>query len=439
LTVLDELPRVIAPDSGYRGREGEGKHVIRRSVTAVAAALAFVGLLPLGSGSSSARAPRAQTDGIELVAPANGFSAADTQTITFSWTESVFCADCVTTEGFFVGTDPSLDHLVYSGNATCPASSVPSCPTTVAIGPLPAGTYYWRVLIWPGIQPSHKSDVGSFMVTGTPPAPTTPSRPPYGGTTYTDAAGDAGNAPDITYATVSNDIESGQITMRITIVDFRRPTAEESYWVNFDSDEDPYTGDPDNDGAEYYLYLNGAENTHSLWRWNGSGYTNVTANTVSIRYSNGLLVSLNRRDLGGTSVTGFDFDVLARRQVGDFRFLDFAPEYGRWNYQLDLHAPASSNTVTAVKVTALPSVPTAGLMFRVLVPSVKLTSGDSVRPDRTTCSARLTGKTLRGRGIGGCVFTIPRSAGGQTLAVVVTAKYGDSTRSKRLNYRVRRA
>jgi hypothetical protein len=392
---------------------------------------------------------RAQGDGIDLSAPANGSSWPDTATISFAWSEAWYCPECDGVEVFLVATDPALNNVVSRQAGPCPASSAPSCPTSTTAGPFPAGTYYWAVGLQLGSNPVHVSDEWSFTVTGgaapPPPPPPPPTPPPAGATTFTDTTGDGNGAPDVTGVTVSNDA-NGQITMQINVPGLASIAADEVVLVRLDTDQNPATGHVGLGGVEYIWLIDGATQSFVLLQWNGSTFVQAPANTASVHASNGPVLSINRSELGGAGVTGFNFAVTYAKGAAADNHLDNAPDTGTWNYKLTAGAttppattpPAAKATVSSIRVLSLPAAPTAGLRFRVLVPSIRLSSGATVHPDSARCVARVTGKILRGTAVGGCTFAIPKTAGGKLLVVQVTIRYKGMTKTRTVAFRIRR-
>jgi hypothetical protein len=438
--------------SSFRGHRGSTSTSAVRSALAGATVRAGTRLSPLSPASTE----RTQGDGIDLIAPANGSSWPDTAAISFSWSEDWYCPGCDGVEVLLVATDPSFNNIVTRQAGPCPASNAPSCPTSTSAGPFPAGTYYWAIGLQLGSNPVHVSDIWSFTVTasGTPPPPPPPTTPPpAGASSFTDATGDGKGAPDITGVTVSNDA-AGQISVQINVPGATDIAADEAILVVLDTDQNPATGEPQGGGIEYIFVMVGATHAYGLVQWNGSQFVQVPASTASVKFSNGPVISINRSELGGAAVTGFNFWVRWAKGAPETGVFDDAPDTGSWNYKLTAGTPPPTSTppggtntppattktaaVASIRVLALPSAPTAGLVFRVLVPSVKLTTGANVHPDSARCTATLAGKVLRGTAAGGCTFSVPRTAGGKTLVVHVTIKYKGKSKTRTVSYKVRR-
>jgi hypothetical protein len=120
---------------------------------------------------------RGAGDGVELLTPPNGSVWTNDGYIHFSWYNGWYCAGCDGDVVIAIATDSGLSNIVYSALGFCPASSAPSCPTSVDVGPFPTGVYYWAVGVKLGENPLHASDLWAFATqppTGAPPPPPPP-------------------------------------------------------------------------------------------------------------------------------------------------------------------------------------------------------------------------------------------------------------------------
>jgi hypothetical protein len=361
--------------------------------------------------------------------------------VPLSWSVLWSCTTCTIEEDVYLSTDPQLEDESYAARSFCPASSAPDCPTTLTVGPLAPGAYYWAVEIWADAD-HHYSTISRFTIGPNSPVPPAVAPPtPTGGFVFTDSSTDGRGAANITAVTVSNDPATGDVSMRVFAPSLQRPQPGEAFFVYFDTDENPDTGDPGSLGTEFRIRLSGDTNTFTPGRWNGAGYSSSQSSTISVRYeANDFLITMKARDLkpSGT-LTGFNFWTGTYRTTGPFLFFDWAPDYDAWNYRLTApQTPPKPATLTAMKVATLPSAPTAGLPFRVLVTRVTLSTGLSQAPQHVACSATVGGAALRGKGAGGCTFAVPAKAAGKTMAVRVTATYGDAKRVETLRFKVRR-
>jgi len=251
---------------------------------------------------------------------------------------------------------------------------------------------------------------------------------------YPDAAGDGKGSADLTGVSILSDAV-GQIVFTVTTA--ADPLAGEGWTVLFlDTDANPDTGAFGMLGAEYLIGLE--EGGYSFGRWTGSDWDwDAPSTTVRVRSNaTGVMFSLNRSELGGT--TSFNF--WARSARGDFALgqVDDAPDDGTYNYTLAAGGP----DIREVGVKTTPDAgPRAGRPFVVQATSLALPmlppSGLSPQPDSYRCSAKLGAKALRGQGVGGCTFVIPKKAKGKKLSVSLTASYQGASKTIQLAYKVR--
>jgi len=223
-------------------------------------------------------------------------------------------------------------------------------------------------------------------------------------TTFTDPAGDAvGGATDITQVAVSNDFD-GNITFALT-TDRSAFTSDDLLVIELDTDKNPATGTKSVDYA-IVVTSSGA----ALVRGTGTGFMSVAAPTLSSA-NNGMTITVNRSDLGGT--TGFAFAFVSTLH-SNAAAVDSAPDTGSWTYDLELKPVL--NTLAA---RFSPAKPRAGKAFRLAGTTLRLEDGTTVKADSITCLAKLNGKRLTGR----CSWRIPASARRKRLVVVLTAHY----------------
>jgi hypothetical protein len=251
---------------------------------------------------------------------------------------------------------------------------------------------------------------------------------------YVDAAGDSGGAPDITRVTVDSD-SAGQILFTVIVTD-PRTSPEARLFVCLDTDQNARTGDPWLAGADYRLVV--GDEGNALEHWTGGEWHVDPGLTVSVLKDTELGtvgVSVNRRELGGAG--GFNFWLRSGASPLHADPADAAPDAGAWNYSLRYKAPEIRDVV----VQAFPLVPRAGRPYRVRPVGLRLPeAGDPgailPAPERYACRARLAGKRLAGHGAGGCVWLLPATARGRSLAVVVTVAYQGASRDVAYTARV---
>ncbi len=256
-----------------------------------------------------------------------------------------------------------------------------------------------------------------------------PSASPQSGPPYADPTGDSGSAPDVTGVTVSSEKASGQIIFRVALASV--PTTNSIIELDVDSDANPATGDSNSNGADYAFQVDPTHHEYGFWHWNGSDWVDTSYATVRVGVAgNGVMFSVNKSELGGTSE--FNFGVFTFFPESTDLSHDSAPDDGLWNYSIDAGGP----DIQGLMLQTTPSSgPRAGKLFVVTPVGLKLPpSGalfsDQAHPESYTCRATIKSRALAGAGTGGCTLRIPKKkTRGKTLNVVVTVTYEGATKS----------
>jgi hypothetical protein len=253
---------------------------------------------------------------------------------------------------------------------------------------------------------------------------------------YADPAGDSRGGPDITNVGVASG-PNGELLFSIGIAGLRVGVdMSTALWI--DSDANPLTGYPIALGAEYVVLIDEQENAFGFGRWTGSTW-DFDAPSTTVRVMDGeamRLVSMNASELGGTQ--SFNFWVRSTSGNPDAGQYDDAPDDRGFNYTLAAGGP----DIRQVGVKATPSAPRAGKRFSLAPTALVLpTGGDgsaaSPQPESFRCTARLGTRVLRGTGVGGCTFRVPKGAKGKRLTITLTVTYQGATKSVARVYRVR--
>jgi hypothetical protein len=252
--------------------------------------------------------------------------------------------------------------------------------------------------------------------------------------TYSDPAGDSGAAGDLTGVTVMGDKNGGQVVFRISGTNLASSLTNVLI-LRIDSDANPLTGNLAANGADYSFIIDG----EGYWfdRWDGSHWVATSYATVQITgNTSGLMISVNRSELGNTSAFNFEAATLAFGSTSGF---DAAPNDGAFNYSYEYNGP----DILSVDVQTAPSAgPKAGKKFVVTSTGLKLppsgaTSTTPLLPESYTCTAKLGARTLIGTATGKCTFSIPKKkARGKRLTVVLTVSYQGVTKSVPLTFKV---
>jgi hypothetical protein len=261
--------------------------------------------------------------------------------------------------------------------------------------------------------------------------------------TFADSTGEDPSAADISAVTVSND-DRGRVTFGINVPN--RPTLAPDmfFLILLDTDANPASGDPDFNGADYVIELDGplgGPAGTTLARWDG---TNLTATGVSqsslvFSYSAGASISINASELGGTRRFGFSVLVVsgaALTPAGELdltnaRF-DLAPDNGQHLYDVRITPP----TLTLRSAGTRPLRPTAGKAYTVFT-TVDRSDGTAATSGTAVCRATIAGRAVAvtARSVVGsrasCTFRIPVGSKGKTIrgTVRVTSQGLGATRS----------
>ncbi|MDX6510689.1 MAG: hypothetical protein QOE36_193 [Gaiellaceae bacterium] len=250
--------------------------------------------------------------------------------------------------------------------------------------------------------------------------------------TYDDPTGDSGaTAADITNVSVASD-SYGTIVFRINAT---APAAGNAVvGLALDTDQNPLTGSPDFDGAEFIFFVDNASLSYDFEQWNGSDWGATPYSTVHVTSgTSGVGITVNKSELGNT--TGFNLWAISLGADGTSD-RDLAPDTGAWNYSLAAGGP----DIRDVRVTTAPARgPVAGHRFTLTPESLQLPAHGGLnefpKPDSYTCSAKLRGKTIVGTGAGGCTWKLPKKARG-LLVVTLTVGYQGAKKSVPFTYRV---
>jgi hypothetical protein len=257
---------------------------------------------------------------------------------------------------------------------------------------------------------------------------------------FTDPAGDAADAPDVTGVAVSND-KGGNILFHVTLNNF---TPESRLTIYLDTDKNASTGE---EGADYLLALDhSADPAQSGWmmgQWNGTGWASAPQHATVAVSSNAAYAEfrVNKSELGGTS--GFAFQVWTKRYVADaVTARDYAPDgpLSTWTYELTTPTAAPTPTPKPVVVkpvfgTLLMTLPVAG---RRVTYSIHVNRSDTGAPLTTgtmICDPSIAGTVIKHaeqfkNGIATLTFVVPKTARGKMLKVKVKIATGTTSATK---------
>jgi hypothetical protein len=267
--------------------------------------------------------------------------------------------------------------------------------------------------------------------------------------TFQDAAGDAGNAPDLTSVVVDNDA-GGTITIQLSIANAANLNEDSFIDLVFDTDRNPRTGSGSL-GADYLMVIRGSDYTAHFYRWNGSAWADApfpTFQGAQIALQT-FRLQLNRSDLGNTS--GFNFYLVGRQMGGSVLLArDDAPDTGVWTYTLaGLPAPppppppAPRPAPPPTVRLGVPAVRTRGGIHagRIFTLSARVSTNRG--GVRVACVIRIGGRRVPALGryashVATCQGIAPPGTAGKRLIGTITARISGDRDQRFFSFGVRR-
>ena len=256
-------------------------------------------------------------------------------------------------------------------------------------------------------------------------------------TTYNDTVGERADAPDIGAVTAS--LDGDVVSISVSAANLPQLFEDGTAIFMFDTDRNSTTGGPFGDLA---LFIDWKTLGSFFGRWSGTEYVPAPKQADPTRYlvggsSFGLM--FHRANLGATD--GFDFAVVAARGAPEEGRFDRAPDSGAWPFAYAQPAPPEAPTpatpvVEEMSASFVPAQPRAGKRFALGTARLRLSNGETARPDSVGCVARLAGRVLRP--VGRCAWRIPANARGKRLVVTLAPRYeGKAARFAPWSFRVR--
>jgi len=266
-----------------------------------------------------------------------------------------------------------------------------------------------------------------------------------GSTTFTDPAGDAPGAPDVTAVAVSDSGEIVQVAVTAGGLEIGTGVI-----VFLDTDANASTG---LEGVDYGLSVD--HDGDGLWwdvlHWNGSTFVSMPA-TPSMGFSRSgdtYTVRVSRSDLGNPTALSFGVLASAYDANDDIVAADRAPDSGDWVYQLTRSTPPITPTPPVPTVTPLigkakttPVTVVAGKRVTVTFPLARKEDGSKLTGATMTCDPKVGPRMLAhtesiGTGVARLSFVVPRSATGKTLKVNLTVRVGGTAAHTVATFRVK--
>jgi hypothetical protein len=277
-----------------------------------------------------------------------------------------------------------------------------------------------------------------------------PSAAAANSSSYADAAGDGGTAPDVTNVTISND-DGGAITLQATIANRPALGAQDAMVVFMDTNGNLSDGVK---GMDYMLISSGGAGTALASLSSGKPAPVATQNPLSGSFSGGVAtITFNRADLGSPSqlnlwigTTGDGGDTVG----------DFAPNNGTWSYQVVVGGPAPQAPPSTTPPPPPPAQPLtlqvdkltvgkakAGGPFLVGVVVERTDSRDLLNGGQVACSAQVGNSPLRSiaktgpkAGIALCTWAIPKTAHSKRITGSISITYNGVKVAKPFSARI---
>ncbi len=237
--------------------------------------------------------------------------------------------------------------------------------------------------------------------------------------TYADPTGDAKTAPDIAKVTVGLDGGTGGLSFDVEFAGAEQLALGGGFAVPLDTDRNSGTGDET--GADYAVVV--WAQTALLLKWNGSDMVSFSHQPLVVARAPGkVTVTLCSCDIGTQS---FGFAVVGFRGND----IDVAPDDGA-TFPPEVE-------IQSLLFSLKPFFPKAGRRFTLSPLGIRMSgSNEVVAPESLSCTAKLAGRALRGSGIGGCSWLLPKKARGKKLAVSVTVTYQGKTETFSQTFKV---
>jgi hypothetical protein len=256
--------------------------------------------------------------------------------------------------------------------------------------------------------------------------------------TFTDPAGDASSAPDITNVAISGDASTGVLTFTVTAPGLEPANPDglmRSVDFFLDTDRNSSTGSAG--GHEYDLYVwNDSTNAAAFYwdvgRWVGTGWQEVPMSATLGAHRSGdvFTLTVSTADLGGTTSFALHTVSGAYDANGNAVARDFAPD-GLLTWVYDIAGPTRTMTKLVFpvigKMQATPAQLKGGSRVTVAFPvtwspngkSTPLTSGKMVCDPSVAAKVIPHAESFK-NGVARLSFLVPKTARGKQLKVKVT-------------------
>lgn len=256
---------------------------------------------------------------------------------------------------------------------------------------------------------------------------------------FTDPAGDASGAPDITGVTITGDATAGMISFAVTATGLEPASADGSSTsvdLFLNTDRNRSTGSPDGDEYDLYVWSESPNADDWYWdveRWNGSTWQEVAQSATMHAYRSGdvFTIAVGTADLAGATSLAVRSLSFAWDASQNLTARDDATGSLSWVY--DITGPSRTMTTLAFPTIgtpkAVPAQLAAGKRVTVSFPVTWTPNGTKtpLAAGTMVCDPSVAGKVIahaesfRG-GTARLTFIVPNSAKSKQVKVKVTIK-----------------
>jgi hypothetical protein len=236
---------------------------------------------------------------------------------------------------------------------------------------------------------------------------------------FVDAAGDSMGAPDLTGVTISH-TAAGTVSFDIAIANFSALAEDEAVMVVFDADQNQTTGV---EGGEYFMVADATMLSGGFAPIVSLADEKLVGMATAQAKTTGVAMTLATKLIGQPSA----FSFLLASSKGDSGF-DVCGD--------DFHAYSLAVTATSVQVPKQALTPRAGTMLSVRGTTVKLNTGELVKPTKLVSRLTIGGKLVKPL-TGGNAWKIAPAARGKTGVLTVQTWYGTSQKTATFRIKVR--
>lgn len=255
---------------------------------------------------------------------------------------------------------------------------------------------------------------------------------------FTDPAGDAKGAADITGVSVTSDA-NGIVQLSVSVPGVEAIDGAQNPVVDvwFDTDKNGATGSPAGNEYDLFYWRTADDSGWDLDKWDGTKYTEAPASQTLIFSRSGDTLTWRFSSKTDIVTSGFNFYVTSGIFDASNNELaaDDAPDDGVWTFDVNsaVIAPAVG------KPLAVPKRPVHGKLFSVSFPVTRTDTGRQLQGGTLSVAATIGGKPVPknaslANATAHVALQIPVKAKGKTLVVKVTVSANGKTATRSVSF-----